>query len=533
MTDTVTNKSLRSFTILAALCAVTFLFGMIRGASIPFWADELATTHIADSSSWAQMMQRSQTLDLQPPLEDALVRMSFHVFGTHEFAGRLPSVISFTVVVACMFLYLRRRSTVWFAAFGALLLLYNQEISYYATEARPYALLMATLGVALLAYDSILESLGNVWVARYILLAATTAMLMSHVFGLFALGAFLLAEFVRSLRRRTLDIPTWLALLLPLISCVLYAPLLRGQSNLVYPPEMRPTLVGGLLIYHSFLYKPITPVIGLGVLLLILLRYYPERTFAQFLRLRAESWTLLLMLLATPLTIAIIMHLRSPQGSFFFRYTLAVVYPATFFIAMFFAWRAKETEKAGMALASFALVATLFSFNQIPHQAVHLVHRGLLAPPNEVASAGGVNAIAPDLPLVDNSAQRFIEADNRLSAADLKRFVYVTDETEAMRVTHSNAGEGVAAMAPALHLHSRVVPYADFIAAHKQFLVLGEVNHLDDWFLKAVIDQGARVRLLGKYDFAGRDQSLWMVSLSAAPTPPYLVYEISTPPVAP
>ena len=293
MTDTVTNKSLRSFTILAALCAVTFLFGMIRGASIPFWADELATTHIADSSTWAQMMQRSQTLDLQPPLEDALVRMSFHVFGTHEFAGRLPSVISFTVVVACMFLYLRRRSTVWFAAFGALLLLYNQEISYYATEARPYALLMATLGVTLLAYDSILESLGNVWVARSILLAATTAMLMSHVFGLFALGAFLLAEFVRSLRRRTLDIPTWLALLLPLISCVLYAPLLREQSNLVYPPEMRPTLVGGLLIYHCFLYKPITPVIGLGVLLLILLRYYPERTFAQFLRLRAETWTLL------------------------------------------------------------------------------------------------------------------------------------------------------------------------------------------------------------------------------------------------
>jgi hypothetical protein len=338
------------------------------------------------------------------------------------------------------------------------------------------------------------------------------------VFSLFALGAFLLAEFVRSLRRRKVDVPTWLALLLPLVSCVLYVPLLRGQHGLVYPPEMHPSLAAGLLTYHSFLYRPMAPVMELGAFVLILLRFYPECTFVQFLRLRAEVWALLLTLLAMPVTLAIILHLRSPQGSFFPRYTLAVGYPAMFFVAMFFAWRSKETEKVGISLTLFALVATFLSFNEIPHQAVHLAHRGLLAAPDEVASAGGVTDIAPDLPLVDNNALRFMEADNRLSPAELKRFVYVTDEAEALRVVHSNAGESVATMAAVFHLNSRVVPYKDFIAAHRTFLVVGEVDHVGDWFLKTVIDRGADAQFLGKYHFAGRDQSLWLVTLKTEPS---------------
>ena len=462
-------------------------------------------------------MQSSRAADLNPPLEFALVRLSFHAFGPHEFAGRLPSVISFTIVIACMFLYLRRRSTIWFAAFGALLLLYNQEISYYATEARPYALLLAMLGIALVSYDSIVESIGNIWIARLVLLVAVLGMLMSHVFSLFALGAFLLAEFVRSLRRRTIDVPTWLALLLPLVSCVLYVPLLRGQRGMVYPPEMHPSIGAGVLLYHSFLYRPMAPVMELGAFVLILLKFYPERTFVQFLRLRAEVWALLLTLLAMPLTLAIILVLRSPQGSYFPRYTLAVVYPAMFFVAMFFAWRSKETKRWAWAWRLFALVAALLSFNEIPHQAMHLLHRGLLAAPDEVASAGGVTDIDPDLPLVDNDPLRFMEVDNRLSPADLKRFVYVTDENEALQIVHSNAGESVATMAAVFHLKSRVVPYKEFISAHPKFLVIGEIDHVGDWFLKTVIDHGANAQYLGKYHFAGRDQSLWLVTQKTEP----------------
>lgn len=513
MRDDLSSRSGRPLSILFGLCSLTLLLGTIRGASIPYWGDELATVHISEAPSWTGMIARSRATDLNPPLEFALVRMSLDVFGPHEFAGRLPSIASFALVVGCAFLYLRRRSSDWFAAFGALLLLYNQEISYYATEARPYALLLAMLGVALLSYDSILQGANRPWIARAVLLLGLTGMLLSHIFGLFAIGAFLLAEGVRSLRQQKFDLATWFVLLLPLGICVLYLPLLRAQAGLVYPEEMHPSVLRGLLLYNSFLWKPVAPVLEVGALLLLLQRVLPERSFWQYLRLRAEAWILLAVLLATPLTVALALCLHSPEGSFFPRYTLPMVYPAIFLIVMFFSWRSRESKTIGKTLTFLTLAAVLFSFIDVFPESRHLLHRGLLAAPDEVASDGGVTAIAPDLPLVDNNALRFMEADSRLSSADLSRFMYVTDKDEALRAVHSNAGESVSAMAKAYHLRSRVVPYADFIAAYRQFLVIGEVDHVGDWFLKTVISHGADAKLLGKFHFAGRDQSLWLVTL--------------------
>ncbi len=520
MTIEVRKMSRGEWLLLMALCALALLLGMVRGASIPFWSDELATVHIADAPTWTEMMRRSHAADLNPPLEPTLVRLSFHAFGVDEFAGRLPTVIGFTILVACIFLYLRRRVPVSFAAMGALLLLLNDDVSHYATEARPYALLLGMLGIALLSYDAVLRPGRHRWVARLFLFVGIAGMLLSHVFGLLTVAAFLLAEAVRSLRRHRIDLGTWAALLLPLVSCVTYIPLFRqqpGGHTLVYNEASRASLFKAAELYHSLVYKPIAILIVLAFFFLLLLRRYPRQRLLEFLQFPAEVWCLLVGLLATPILVALVFHFRAPGAGFYSRYSLATIVPAYILLALFFAWRAEGSTTIGRSLAVLALLGALFTFSDVPGEALHLRHRGLLAAPDESASAGGVSAVMPDLPLVVNDALRFFEADYRLKPADTQRMVYVTDESEALRLEKNSATESIAWMALTFHIHSAVIPYRQFIQAHRKFLVLGLLDHRG-WFLDEMMQRGADVRLLGTYKFAGYNQDLWLVTLDPRQT---------------
>ncbi len=510
--------------VLIALCLLTTFLGLVRGASIPFWADELSTFHIAQVPAWDQMVRFNQKMDLNPPLEPTLVWLSMHLFGHREFAGRLPSVLSFTVVVACMFVFLRRRVPLWFAAAGALLLLCNEGISYYATETRPYAVELAMLGVALVAYDTILRQSSRFETVhslpgplhrlapRLLLGLALVGLLLSHIFGVFGIAAFLLAEAVRTLRRRKVDVATWLALLLPLACCFLYLAQIRMQHNLVYPEEFRPSIRGGVLLYNSLLIKPIAPFLGLAVLALLFFKRYPQTTFRQSVHLPTEMWALLLGLLATPLAVAVLLRLRSPLGGFFPRYALAAAYPAIFLLIAFFAWRSRDDRRLGRLLAGVALLGALFTYREVPGQARHLLHRGLLVAPDQTATDGGIGKVAPELPLVVNDPHAFLQADDRLQSRDKQRMVYVADPDEAMRVVHANAAESISTDAAAFHIGSPVIPYADFMKTHRTFLVVGEMDHVSDWFLQSVLNHGGSASFLGRYDFAGKHLPLWLVT---------------------
>ncbi len=504
------------FSVLMALCLLTMTLGLVRGASIPFWADELSTFHIAQVSGWEQMVRFNQKMDLNPPLEPTVVWLSMHVFGHREFAGRLPSVLSFTVVVACMFILLSRRVPVWFAAAGALLLLCNDGISYYATETRPYAVELAMLGVALVAYDKIVQKPQRTAPARLVMSLvlglALVGLLLSHIFGVFGIAAFLLAEAVRTLRRHRVDAATWLALLLPLACCFLYIAQIRMQHNLVYPEEFRPSIRGGIMLYNSLLIKPIAPFLGLAGIALLFFRRYPQTSFRKSVHLPAEMWTLLLGLFATPVVVAVVLRLRSPLGGFFPRYALAAAYPAVFLLIAFLAWRSREDRRFGRLLACAALLGALFVYREVPGQVRHLLHRGLLVAPDQTATDGGIGKIAPELPLVVNDPHAFLQADDRLKPQDKKRMVYVADPDEAMRVVHANAAESISTDAAAFHIESPVIPYAEFMRNHQAFLVVGEMDHASDWFLQSVLNHGGSASFLGRYDFAGKRLPLWLVT---------------------
>lgn len=512
---TVGNSTTRSsrMWLLMAVSALVLVLGVVRGASTPFWFDEISTVRIAQMPTWGDAFRGTQTLDLNPPLEVMAVRASMRLLGPHELAGHLPSILGFAIAAACLFLLVARRAPAWFAAFAALLLVQNSEVFYYATEARPYALLLAFLGLALLGYDNIVRGKGSALLARILLFLGLSGMLLTHVFAVFAVGAFLGAEFVRSLRRKRIDALTWLALLAPLACCVLYPPLLRSHGVMLYPPVQRPTLASGLRFYIYILIVPSARVLGASLVLLLFYRSFPQISFFSWIDLPLEEWALLLVLLATPVTTALIMLARSPLGGFYARYSLGAFFPALFLLAVWIAWRCRGNLVIARLLTVIVLVGVAAAYHDVPAQALHLMRHGWLSAPDQAASTGGVDKIHPELPLVAGDGLEFLEADYRLDSADLKRFYYLTDTPTALRLSHSNALEYLPSLKVPFHVRANFASLSDFTAQHRQFLVIGDLGRSTSWLLPWAMEQHADLCYLGNYDYAGSTLPLWMVTL--------------------
>lgn len=505
----------RARLLLIFICLLTVLVGTIRGANKPFWSDELATMHIALAPTWGSMIARSQKADLNPPLEPTLVRLSCSVLGPHEFAGRLPSILAFSVFLGALFLIFLRHFPLWWAFFGALLPLVSEQASYSLTEARPYALLLASLGLAFWAYGRLLENNPRrLLLTRLVLVFSLCGLLLSHIFGSYAVAAFLFAEAVRTFRRRRFDWQMWVLLLLPLLCCITYAPLFHQQSGgsvLIYSEYSRVNLKEALRTYYELLAIPTSALTKLALVIIFFLPFFPKVNFFRYISRRLEFWGLLAGLLATPLIVAAVFMWRAPYSAFYPRYSLAVIVPGYLLLVGFLAWRSGENTILSQVLSVCALIGVCYTFADVPHDLREIAHQGLLAAPALSTSDGGVHEIRPDLPLVVNDAHHFMTADYELPSDETTRMVYVTDKKEALRLTHQNAGESVADMALAFHIRSRIEPYQTFMQTHHQFLLL-EATARKDWFMEDLQEHHASFQLLKTVTFAGFPERLWLVT---------------------
>jgi hypothetical protein len=497
--------------LLLALCLLTFFVAIFHGAYKPFWFDELSTVHIAHAGSWAATFHESQTLDLMPPLQDCLTRLSFQFLGPNELAGRMPSVFAFLLAVGSLFLFIGRRFSPWFAAFGALLFVYNKELFYFATESRAYALQLGFAGLALLGYDSISRT-GGTWRSRLLLFAGLCGMLLAHVFSIFVASGFVVAELVRSWRHRRIDIASWIAVLLPFACCILYLPLIHSHSETIYVPMFHATILGAFRLYLYFFLMPILPVIALAVFCLAFMRKYPESSLLKAFKLTPELMLILLDMLAMPVTVCLFMLWKAPGGGYFPRYAVLMHYPLVILLTGVIAWRSRERRSFAVVLVLFVLLFTVYFNRSVIHEARVVLRHGLLARTDQASTSSDISRIDPTLPLVANSGLDFMEADYYLSSADLTRYYYVTDPAEALRVTRSNALEGIAGLKEDFHLRGNIVPRNIFLSEHKEFLVIGDIDGTASWFLQSLLQRGYTVRYLGNYDFVGKKETLWKVS---------------------
>ena len=123
--------------------------------SKPFWADEDATYYTARVTSIGRILQVQKTspINLQPPLYDVLAHAFLVVFPYHHKVIRIPAVIGFFVLILATFFFLKRLGGVKLAVIATALLLASQSL-YYASEGRPYGVVLGMWGATLLFWQS-------------------------------------------------------------------------------------------------------------------------------------------------------------------------------------------------------------------------------------------------------------------------------------------------------------------------------------------------------------------------------------------
>jgi hypothetical protein len=504
--------------------------------------DELFTFYIAQAPSLGQSIRVSQTVDLQPPLSYLLVRLSFSIFGVSAWSCRLPFLLAYACSAALLFYFVRRLVSPLYGLISTLLL-WSTPYTSLATEARPYALLLCFTVLTMVTwYTSTEEDHPARGRAGLVALAlAGFCLLLSHVFGVLVYGAVLGAEIIRQWIRRKSDWRLWMALLAPFLAVVTYLPLFRNHSTMMFAEEYRVTPLALLAFYWEsirFLVLPLAFIAMLGLLWPIFRRETVVVPPRDPLATRLSLTFLLACLSLLPIVIAIL--LARSNTAFFNRYGIVWLVPFCVVPAIFLGYRTKRNQIAGtLAVVSLAVV---FFFNTtgkpwligqvsnlLPPKAAAKLLYVLALPPiqsvqcpaipaplrAELATAPFVShlgSVAPELPLVANTALTFLELDHQEGPEVAQRLYMLTDQQAASTIAHDTVFshyENVKAAFPMIQ--GKVESYCAFTSAHPHFVVVGAYNNPQGWLLRKLDQDGAQLRAIGKCEGNTEDCQIYEV----------------------
>jgi len=468
------------------------------------WYDELHTFYIAQAPSLSRFVEEIRLLDLNPPLQYALVRISFDLFGVSELTTRLPMILIYFLGSVCFFTFMRRRVGSLWAAAGVLLGWYSQFF-YLSTEARPYAILIGFLGFTVMSWDYAVSGVRRGWSLIGISVGAL-CMILSHVFAPLWIMPLWAAEIVRTWKQRRIDWPVWMTLTLPLSACVTYLPLIRGVSGGVIPPQFLGSIQKTISLYLTILILDVTPV---------LVAAFSAFAIAVWRKCKAKpgfsspDLALCLVFLLLPVLLNVISFYK--HIPYYDRYASPAALMMSILILLFIAYESKVNRLSGL-VATFIIFAFLISspllrgLDHEPFQAANQI-------PRMSISRTPFGQIHPELPLVINNALVFLELDHYELPDVLARLYYLADVNFALKYTNSNITEGLPVLKAYFPIRANVAPYSEFISTHRHFLVWGRMDDELGWLLRKLRADGVDVKELGDFESADYGGELYEVTL--------------------
>ena len=500
--------------ILFAALLLTYLCAALGySLGLPLWHDELFTFHIAQTPTVRDLIHETRTLDLNPPLSYLLTRASFRLFGIGTLQCRLPEIAGFVLALTGVFAFARRRAG---DAYGllAVVLLLSSDAAQLSIQARPYGLLLGFTALALaswqIADDLPTGAKGVLW-ANLALFGSLVALLLTHVFGVFAWAVIVAGEAASSYKRRHINVPRLLAAILPIGLAVLYRPLLRNHGASAFPLAFQPKLQTVLLFYRDQLGVALLCLLCACVLVGLASRGVWLRGSARY-RLTGPECIALSGLVIFPLVL--IAHLRLNHGAFYDRYGVAANIGFSLLLTFSLCWLAEGRP----AVAVVAAILLLQCSGRLPDAMRSLKHWQIFRWTEPFVPASDLQSLmAPGLPLVDASGLTFVEMNQRAPANLLDRVYYLDDPAAALQYAHATIFNQMTQEAEQFHFRGRVETYARFIAVHPRFYVLGTYAYPEDWLLRKLQADGMQLRLLGPVKAFYKDQELYEVTAPSSP----------------
>jgi uncharacterized membrane protein len=439
----------------------------------PLWFDELYTYYIAAAPDLRTLFAEITQIDLNPPMIYLVTRGWQQIFGVGETVTRIPSVVAFFLAALGFYRFLRpRMGATWAAA--SMLLFWCTPYFRYATELRPYALLLFFFSIALVSWDHARQGSGRT-VALAGILFGGIGMMLCHVVAIFSLGAICLAELVRQWRVRRVDWAIWSCLLLPGCLLAVYVPILHAVATVLYPP----TFQAGPRKIAVFFARAALGIIlpfGLATAAAVIVSKFRWSRLRDLRRIQAPDFALAAGLLSTPFILNLLM--ARDHGAFFERYAITCAVLISVLAVLLLGQLSAFSPSAGVALSVVFLSTGLW---------INLYEPLVIA--RQVFPR--MDTIRPDLDFVVSGGTGFLEIDHYEDSNFLRRVYYLTDRDAAATFAHATNFEVIAVLKQYFPIRANVSTYRDFVRQHSHFLVLADIGFPEEWLCRKLQHDGA------------------------------------------
>ena len=485
--------------LIVAALTLLYIVMIVSPMQAILWHDELFTFYIAQSPTLSRFVYSAQHVDWQPPLIFATAWLSQQIFGVNEFGTRLPSVLAFFGASLGLLFVLKRHIGLLWSVVPVLLFWFSIYLKY-ATEARPYGLLIGFFSLSLLSYDRLIDRQFSK--NRYLYLAGlllgNAGMMLSHILAPLSIMPFGAAELIRSWQRRRIDVPVWFTILAPLGIAKLFVSNVQSFEQSYFPVIFQASFKKIPVFYlKSFFF--IWPVAIAGMIVALASSRFIgqpriKRGFSFFyLPHIAFAFALLL----PPILINLVFMIN--HGAFWPRYCITTILLLYVLLCLVFAWLSNFARSSALAVVVAILIVGIIQ-TAAAHRPLRPMHR--------------IEAIRPDLPMVDASGLAFLEMDHYESSQFLKRLYYLTDRPSAIRYVHATLFEGFGELHRYFPLRATALPYNDFIREHKHFMVFGTPGAAEDWLFQKLQDDGAKIRTVEFIQTPYRDNGIYEVTFA-------------------
>jgi hypothetical protein len=170
-------------------------------------------------------------VQVDPPVQDAVIHYLFGMFGDHLLLARLPSVLGFWLMCLCVSLLVWRHAgaVLGAAAFFAPLATFLRS---WASLTRPEALRLAFSALALLCWDRLQQpGLRRVWLWRLTFVVALALMFSTHFFSVTILFPLAVGELLKWKTRGRIDWATVLCIAAGFVPWIVWSPILVAATH--------------------------------------------------------------------------------------------------------------------------------------------------------------------------------------------------------------------------------------------------------------------------------------------------------------
>lgn len=396
------------------------------------WYDEVATMLMTHLPSLAEIAHALKIpTDSNPPLLFYATKASILLPGGEQAAARVPAILGFLCMSIVLFRIVRAHAGVVYGLCAAVLPALTGGL-YYATEARPYGMLLGFTSIAILAWERTTDRAQRTrWLVTLALALAFA--ISTHYYSVLVFLAIGVGELTRTILRRKIDFASWAAIFIGILPLFAWLPLMSANKS-VREGVFAPASWSRFLDISQTLF-----FVKGGVPLLVLLL---AAAAAWFLTRGTEAdrsepvdpigapvWALWLMLLAAPFT-AYLMGIAY-TGILTVRYSLAGMMGFSILIPIVVSRLTRRSGAAAMAILAVALAVYLGrSVKDIRHPNPSRIEEPTLAA-----------ALALNRPVVIGDPLFYLPTAYYAPEARRQNLYYVVNLPKAMKYTQEMTAE--------------------------------------------------------------------------------------------